>query len=427
MLFEIIAIAVCLVFSAFFSGSETAMTAASRARLHQLVRDGNKTAAVAHRIRENKEMFIGTILVGNNIVNISAASIGTVLFIHAFGEEYGPIYATIALTILVLIFGEVLPKTVAIHHADKVSLIIARPLALIIRILWPLTMVVRFVIRNILQVLRIDIDKRDIDVLAAIDVIRGTIDMHHAEGSVMKENRDMLGSVLDLAQREVSEVMLHRKNVFSIDIGLEPEAIVQQMMGCPHSRVPLWKDEPENIIGVLHIRDLMQLVSTAKIGLTREMIRRVALRPWFVPESTNLADQLKAFRMSRKHFACVVDEYGAWQGIVTLEDILEEIVGEIDDEHDRVGIATIIPVGEGAVRVDGKTTLRDLNRHLDWNLPDDNATTIAGLVLHEARVIPEKGSVFEFYGYRIKVEEKKANQITQLMVERLPEQEAEAA
>ncbi len=254
----------------------------------------------------------------------------------------------------------------------------------------------------------------------AMEAIRGAIDLHHSEGAVVKEDRDRLGGILDLGEREVCEIMIHRKRVFSIDLSQDPDSIINEALGCNFSRIPLWQDAPDNIVGVLHIRDLLRLVRERKL-ITREMIRQVAQRPWYVPETTTLADQLQAFRTKRKHFACVVDEYGAWLGIVTLEDIIEEIVGEIADEHDPIGIAEIIPYGTRAFRVAGTVTIRDINRQLEWELPDEDATTVAGLLLYEARCIPDKGAVFEFHGYRFVVTEKKANQLTQLVIEPVDE------
>lgn len=416
--FEIIILVVCIAFSAFFSCSETALTAVSRPRMFARMQEGVRRAALVIRLRDMKDALIGTILLGNNIVNIAAASVGTVLAIRIFGEEYGPLLATIILTFVVLIFGEVLPKTLAIHHADRVSMALAPVLHVIIRLLWPLTRLVHYIAQALFWLLRIDLNVKNED---AAEAIRGTIELHHHEGEMVKTDRDMLGSILDLNDRSVSEVMIHRSKVESIDLGLDPESILSAAITSNHSRIPLWKDHAENIVGIVHVKDLLRLVRQQKIGITREMIRRVAQKPWFVPESTSLADQLTAFRTRRKHFACVVDEYGAWLGIVTLEDIIEEIVGEIDDEHDPLEMAEIIRFGDRAYRVTGTVTIRDINRQLDWDLPDDHATTVAGLVLHEARVIPDVGAAFEFYGYRFTIEEKRANQITQLLVEKLEE------
>ena len=415
---EFLIILVCIFFSAFFSGSETALTAMSRARMYALKQQGVRRAQLVLNLRDKKDKLIGTILLGNNIVNIGAASVGTVISIKLFGDEWGPAVATVALTVVILIFGEVIPKTLAIYHADKVSLALSPLLAVIVKILAPFTWLVQKITWFILRLLGVKLDSAS-SAMSAAEVLRGTIEMHHHEGEVEKDDRDMLASILDLNDRTLEEVMIHRSQVESFDVGLDPEVLIAQVIASNHSRIPLWKDHPENIVGVLHFKDLLRLVRAQKIGITREMIRRIAHKPWFVPETTLLSDQLNAFRSERKHFACVVDEYGAWLGIVTLEDIIEEIVGEIDDEHDPLVIADIMPFGEHAHKVAGTVTIRDLNRHLDWDLPDENASTVAGLVLHEARVIPDVGAVFEFYGYRFTIAEKRANQITQLYIEKL--------
>jgi len=407
----------CLAFSAFFSAAETALTAVNRATMFARMQEGNRRAALVVRLCERKESLISTILLGNNIVNITAASVGTVLAIHLYGSEYGPLVATLVLTVVVLIFGEVLPKTLAIKHPDRTAMLLAPMLHIILQFLHPLNWLLQKALRLIFWLLRINHAGGQVG--DANELLRGTIELHHHEGEMEREDRDMLGSILDLGERSVSEVMTHRSKVESIDIALEPETIISAMIASSHSRLPLWKDNAENIIGVLHQKDLFRLMRQQKIGITREMIRRIAQKPWFVPETTSLDDQLTAFRSKRKHFACVVDEYGAFLGIVTLEDIIEEIVGEIDDEHDLLAMAEINPFGDSAYRVAGTVTIRDLNRQLDWDLPDENATTIAGLVLHEARVIPDKGAMFEFFGYRFTVAEKRANQITQIIIEKL--------
>ncbi len=384
------------------------------------MQQGVKRAKLVITLRDKKDKLIGTILLGNNIVNIGAASVGTVICIKMFGAEWGPAIATVALTVIVLIFGEVLPKTLAIYHADRLSLLLSPLLAVIVKLLAPFTWVVQAIVRAILSVFGVKLDSST-NAISAAEALRGTIDMHHHEGEVEKDDRDMLASILDLNDRTVEEIMIHRSKVESIDIGLDPETVIALAIASNHSRIPLWKDNPENIVGVVHFKDLLRLVRAQKVGITREMIRRIAHKPWFVPETTTLDDQLNAFRSERKHFACVVDEYGAWLGIVTLEDIIEEIVGEIDDEHDPLMIAEIMPFGDHAYKVAGTVTIRDLNRQMDWDLPDENAATVAGLVLHEARVIPDLQATFEFYGYRFTVVEKRANQITQLLIEKLAE------
>lgn len=422
---ELLIIFVCLLFSAFFSASETALTALSRARIYHLVKDGNKAALRVEKLREKKEALIGGILLGNNTVNIASASVGTSLAISIWGDEIGPLYATIIMTLVVLIFGEVLPKTIAINTSEQVALKVARPLSHIIRLFAPITALVQMLINLILKIFGIDLTQTQ-SLSSAADAIRGTIELHHSEGEMEKADRDMLGSILDLSDREIVEVMIHRKNVYSIDLAQEPDAMIQQAINSVHSRIPLYKDNPDNIVAVLHVKDVLKLVTSAKIGITREMIRRIASKPWFVPDTTSMSEQLFAFRQKRQHFACVVDEYGTFEGIVTLEDIIEEIVGDIDDEHDMLHIGDINPFGDSAWRVAGTVTIRDLNRHLDWDLPDDNATTIAGLILHEAEMIPEQGAIFEFFGMRFKIEERTGNQLTQILIETIDDDQPSA-
>jgi Mg2+/Co2+ transporter CorB len=415
---ELIVMVVLVILSGFFSASETALTAVSRERLFSLIKLGVRRAVIAEKLRKNKDALMGTVLLGNTLLNIATASLATVLALRIIGEEYGPFVATFFTTFVLLIFAEMLPKVLAFHRAESVSLWVSPLLLVFERMLYPITLGTQWIVRAVLRLFGINLTQSK-NILSAADALRGAIAMHHHEGDVEKDDRDMLASILDLNERTLEEVMIHRSQVESVDIGLDPEQLIAQVIASNHSRIPLWKDHPENIVGVLHFKDLLRLVRAQKIGITREMIRRIAHKPWFVPETTLLADQLDAFRTQRKHFACVVDEYGAWLGIVTLEDIIEEIVGEIDDEHDPLDIADIMPFGEHAYKVAGSVTIRDLNRHLDWDLPDDHAATIAGLVLHEARVIPDNGAVFEFYGYRFTIAEKRANQLTQLLVEHL--------
>jgi Mg2+/Co2+ transporter CorB len=421
LLFSLLTIALCVMASAFFAGAETAVTGVSAARIFHLMQDGDARAEKIHTLQKDKEALIGSLLLGNSAVHILGSALAAGLAIKLYGEE-GVFYASAVMTVVVVTFGEVLPKTYAILNSERVSLRISYLLWIICGVLQPFTRVIQWIDYPFLRMLGVRGGaSHHGSLVSATEAIRGTIELHHHEGDMEKGDRDMLGSILDLSQREISEVMVHRKQVESIDIGLDPDAIIGAAIASTHSRIPLYKDNSENIVGILHMKDLFRLIRQQKIGITREMIRRIAQKPWFVPDTTALADQLNAFRSKRKHFACVVDEYGDWLGIVTLEDIIEEIVGEIDDEHDPLAIADVMPFGDSAYRVAGRVTIRDINRQLGWDLPDEHATTMAGLVLHEARVIPEVGASFEFFGYRFTVEERRANQITMLTLEKLAE------
>ena len=417
LLISLLAIALLIGCSAFFSGSETALTAISRARIFRLVMDGNRRAEIVSKLRREKESLIGTILLGNTAVNVCVSALATTVTIQYLDENW-VVATSVALTIALLIFGEVMPKTIAIQNSERFSLFVAPMVALLVKLFSPVTVTIRSFIRLLLRLFGVDITKSN-TLISASDVIRGTIELHHREGEMVKQDRDMLGSILDLNDITVADVMVHRKQMETIDLGLPVEIIIRKAISSTHSRIPLWKDEPDNICGVLHVKNLVRAISE-KSQLARADIEAILHTPWFIPESTNLRDQLLAFRQQRQHFALVVDEYGALLGIVTLEDIIEEIVGDIDDETDKRMPLNIRAVGDGAYVMDGTVTIRDLNRELDWNLPDEDASTIAGLLIHEARLIPEIGAAFDFHGYHFVVVDKKINQITRVRMKKLP-------
>jgi Mg2+/Co2+ transporter CorB len=408
-----------LLISAFFAAAETALTAVSRARIYQLVMDGNKRAKIVSRLRKEKEAMIGTVLLGYNAVNIAASVLATSLSIRFFGEGEGLVATTMIMTLLVVVFTEVLPKTYAIHNSERASLALAAPLSFVVKLLLPITRSIQIFIRILLKCLGVDITKSN-TLVSATDVLRGTIELHHREGKMIKQDRDMLGSILDLNDIEVQDIMVHRMEVETLDADLSAEELIKKAVSTMHSRIPLWRGEPDNIIGMLHTKDLIKIMRERQNSLTSDDILSICKKPWFIPETTDLHEQLLAFRSKRQHFAFVVDEYGAWQGIVTLEDIIEEIVGNIEDEHDEATI-DIQKIDESTYLIDGSVSLRDLNRYLGWNLPDDTASTIAGLLIHEAETIPSIGEVFNLYGFNCTVVDKSAMQITKLKMEKLPE------
>lgn len=417
LLFYGMAIFFCLLLSAFFSASETALTAVSRARIYQLAMNGNKRARIVGNLRRNKESLIGAILLGNNAVNIGASALATSLGIQLLGDETGLLIVTVLMTMLVVIFCEVLPKTYAIQNAERTSLALSPILTLLVKCLYPVTQCVQLFIRLLLKIFGVDITRSN-TLISATDVIRGTIELHHREGQMIKQDRDMLGSILDLDDIEANEVMVHRKHVETINADLPPQELIRQAVNTMHSRIPVWRGQPDNIIGLLHVKNLIKVINERRGELTSSNILAICHKPWFIPETTSLRDQLLAFRHKRQHFAFVVDEYGGWQGIVTLEDIIEEIVGDIDDEHDEA-YNDILPAGPDVYLVEGSVTVRDLNRNLDWNLPDDEASTVAGLLLHKAEAIPSVGESYEIAGVRFTVLEKDAMQITRLRLHKL--------
>ena len=405
-----------ILISAFFSGSETALTAASRARMHAMEQDGSARARLVSSLIGNPEKLIGAILLGNNLVNILASVLATSLFLSVFGEA-GLVYATLTMTALVLIFGEVMPKTYAITNPDRAALAVAPLIRLAVALFGPITNAVQMIVRLFLRLLGPGVAE-GAAVLSAHEELRGAIDLHHKEGGVIKTDRDMLGGVLDLMALEVEDVMIHRTKMHTINTDDSPEKIVNQVLSSPYTRLPLWKDEAENIVGVLHAKTLLQAVHDASGDWSKVDPLDIATPPWFVPDTTSLRAQLNAFLKRKEHFALVVDEYGEVQGLVTLEDILEEIVGEITDEHDELETG-VRPLGDGSVQVDGSVPTRDLNRAMDWDLPDEEATTLAGLVIHKSQTIPQPGQVFTFDGFRFEVLRRHRNKITTLKVTKL--------
>lgn len=401
--------------SGFFSGSETALTATSKARMLTLEKEKDARARRVNHLIADRESLIGAILLGNNLVNILAASLASAVFLAMFGEAGVPI-ATLVMTLLVLIFAEVLPKTYALSNPDRLALTVSLPLRFFVMIFAPVVAAVQAVVRLTLRLLGANVEG---PVLSAHEEIRGHIDLHHQEGGVVKTDRDMLGGVLDLRELTVDDVMVHRKNLVMLDIEQPPAELVEAALTSPHTRLPLYQDDAENIVGVLHARDLARALHQAGGDADKIDINAIKREPWFVPETTPLQEQLTNFRAKREHFALVVDEYGGLMGVITLEDILEEIVGDIEDEHD-VAVEGVAPLPDGFVMVEGATPIRDVNRALDWELPDDEAVTIAGLVIHEAQTIPEAGQVFRFHGVQFEILERKRNQITRMRLKAEP-------
>jgi Mg2+/Co2+ transporter CorB len=394
--------------SAFFSGSETALTAASQARMHHRARKGDRRAQTVRQLREDKETLLGALLLGNNLVNIMAASIATSVLVALFGEA-GVAVTTLGMTLLLLIFAEVLPKTVAITHPDRTALLVAPTVRWVVRILRPAVLGVRLIVRGLLRLLRLEGPAAGSEE-AQVEELRGAIELHRGEDPDTHVERMMLRSVLDLAEVEVIDVMTHRSRMVSVDAGLPVDEIVAQVLGSPYTRIPLWRDQPDNIVGVLHAKALLRAIRSSQETLDATKLQEIATDAWFIPDSTTLWDQLQAFRKRREHFALVVDEYGALLGIVTLEDILEEIVGDITDETD-VSVPGVRLQPDGSITAPGSATIRDLNRQFDWSLPDAKATTIGGLILYEARMIPEAGQTFEFFGFRFRILRRIGNRI----------------
>ncbi|RFC62918.1 HlyC/CorC family transporter [Fulvimarina endophytica] len=404
---------VLICFSAFFSGSETALTAVSRARLMSYEKNGDVRATLVQKLIEKNDRLIGALLIGNNLVNILASSLATTAFLGIFGQS-GVVYATIAMTILVVIFAEVLPKSAAIAAPDGFALRVSRPVSVVVATLGPLTRIVNWIVRQLLKLLGAGRDS-SASLLTAHEELRGAVEVLHREGSLVNADRNRLGGLLDLHELEVSDVMVHRTGMRQVNAEDPPADIVKQILESPYTRLPVWRGHYDNIVGIVHAKDLLRALNEVGNDPSKIDILKVCSNPWFVPETTTLQDQLNAFLRRRTHFAVVVDEYGEVEGLITLEDILEEIVGNIADEHD-IDMQGVTTEADGAVVVDGQIPIRDLNRALDWNLPDEEAVTIAGLVIHETGTIPEERQAFTFFQKRFTVLKRDKNRIAKLRI-----------
>jgi Mg2+/Co2+ transporter CorB len=408
----VLLVLVCLLLSAFFSGSETALTASSRASMLRLEKQGSRRAAIVNRLLATRERLLGALLLGNNAANITASTLATGVMLSWFGEV-GVVYATVVMTLVVLVFAEVLPKTAAFNAPDRIALAVAQPLAWAVRLFSPALFAVEAFVKMILRVVGMHVEGEAL--LSPHEELRGTVDLLHREGAVGKLDRDMFSGLLDLRDLTVADVMIHRTEMITVCADLPSDEVVKSVLDAAVTRIPLWRGKPENIVGVLHAKDLLRAVQAADGDLAKIDATAIATPPWFVPDIRPLSEQLKAFRRRKTPFALVVDEYGEMMGLVTLEDILEEIVGDITDEHDIV-VPGVRPQPDGSVNVDGGVPIRDLNRAMDWSLPDGEATTIAGLVIHEARQIPEPGQSFTFHGFRFGVLRRDRNRITALRI-----------
>ncbi|MEM1379176.1 MAG: HlyC/CorC family transporter [Pseudomonadota bacterium] len=408
-----------IMLSGFFSGSETALTATSRARMRSLELKGDRKAETVIQLTEDRERLIGAILLGNNLVNILATSLASSLFEGLF-PGLGVVIATAVMTVLVLVFAEVMPKTAAIARADAIAMLVAPIMRTIVAILAPVVFVVQLIVRATLhRVFGIDVTEMA-SALSVQEELKGAIELHHEEGQMEKEARDLIRGALELEDITVEEIMLHRKQIEMLDVNSPKLSIVEAVLESKHTRIPLYDDDPDNVIGVLHAKDMLRALWKAGNDADSVDFAEIAMKPYFVPDTTTLQEQLDAFKANQMQFALVIDEYGSLRGLVTLEDILEEIVGEIEDEYDAP-VTGVEKHTDGSVVVQGDVTIRDLNRIMDWRLPDEEAVTIAGLVIHEGRCIPDEKQIFSFHGFRFEILGKRRNQVTSLKIVPLKE------
>ena len=405
MIIEIIGIFFLLLLSAFFSSSETAITRISDVKIYQWGENKNKKYIKAKKLMKSREKVIGILLLGNNIVNILASALATSILIGLFGDK-GIIYATLIMTTLIFIFSEVLPKTYAIRESEKLILYASPFIKIFIFILSPINFLVQNLVSSILNITNKETKNNDWK-----QNLRGAILLANNKGDVRKPDRIMLESILDLHEVKVSEIMTHRKNIEGINISENIDLIIDLALKSRFTRLPLWKDNADNIIGTLHVKDLLRARNTN----TNLLINDIMQKPQFISENTSLSEQLNNFKKDTVQMAFVIDEYGDLQGLISLEDILEEIVGEIFDEFDKQ-IAGPEILSDKSVVVDGAMTIRDLNRSMDWKLPDEEASTIAGLVIDIAQKLPSINETIKIDKFHFTVLERQRTRITKINI-----------
>lgn len=410
---QLIGIGVLMLFSGFFSSSETALMASSKPKLHTYEKQGKKAAKRVSRMLHDPETLLATLLLGNNLVNIAASALATKVMLDMFGAA-GLAYATLGMTFLVLIFAEVLPKTLAARYPEALAMFFSLPLVFLIKTLYPFTKLIGYITRAL--IFSMGLGSRRHEPNFGEDDVRGAIGLGLHHGVLEKSERRMLDSILELDVLTVEEVMTHRSQMNSLDVSLPAEKLYDQVSISAHSRLPIWQDNPDNIIGIIHVKDFYRAYKEAQQNKQKFDLRQIMQAPYFVPEQAIVSDQLLEFRRQRKHMGLVIDEYGDIMGIVTLEDILEEIVGEIEDEHDEVR-PTFIRQKDGSVILPGSFPLRDANREFDWHLSDDEeSVTIGGLIIETAERIPEVGEKLYLDGYVFEVMAKRRQAVTRVKV-----------
>jgi putative hemolysin len=393
--------------SAFFSGSETALMAVDRWRIRQLAKK-KKRARLVEKTLEEPEKFIGTILFGNNLVNVAASALATSLAIDLLGEG-GVLWATVIMTLVILVFAEITPKTIAAYYPEKISILIVRPIYALIRILYPLVRVLSATSSKLIAFLRLEKPGRES--ISSIEEIASMIKTVREEGILRKRDEDMIQAVLSLGRIKVESVMVPMRDVVAFDMTTSYESVLAGVKKTEFSRYPIYEEKKGEVSGFVHIRDLLKWSDQPGEFSLKNVVRQAS----YVPEGKSVRQQLVDFQRSKVHLAFVVDEYGEVVGIVTLEDVLEEIVGEIQDEHDRL-LRRIQPRPDGSFLVDGSLSIRDLNKWLGWNLPEDGYQTLAGLVLTLLGHLPETNEEVEWEGFHFRVEEMFAKAITRVRI-----------
>ena len=412
MLFIVVSfIAALLGLAALISATETAITATSPGLIQKLKSEGNKKAELLLGLLKIKEKVISTLLIGNSIANTLCTTIATGVFIETFGDDMGTLISSIVMSFTIIVFSEVIPKAIAVAKSEKVALMATPVLLVFLKILQPINIALGYITRGFCFIFRIDLKQK----VSAADEVRGVIEHHLSEGNVFKDDRDMLGGILDIRNLVIADIIIHRSSIVAINIDTPTDKIIKTVLSSNHTRIPFWEDDHDNIIGIMHVRDLLSNIYDTKSKYTEIDVRSLLSDTVFVPNNSLVTQQLQMFREGQTHLACVVDEYGDLQGIITLEDILEEIVGQIYDEHDT-GKSKIKAKSENEFIIDGSLPIRDLNREFNWQIPESDATTLAGFIITKMERLPNQGEFLIEKNLKMIVKKKSENRIKTIQV-----------
>ena len=415
---NIIIVSILLLVSAFFSACETAITAYSKPKMYNMASEGNKMANLVLSLQSDIGLVISAILTCATLLNAMAVAVTTDLFTEMLGD-YAIIFAPIVTSIFIVLFAEVLPKMYTITDPIKILLPSVRIINYTYVALRPLNRIIGFIAHQLMKLIKTTKRTTTDELNDSIDELKGAIALHKGKDiNDTNKEKEMLNSVLALSNLTVGEIMTHRKNVTMICADNPIEDIIKVALETSYTRIPLWSKNPDNIVGVLHVKDLLRYLRLNS-GSAKINIVDIAMKPRFIPESKDLLSQLQSFRTNHEHFALVIDEYGSFFGIVTLEDIIEEIVGDIEDEHDITHPNGIITEDDGSYIVDGIVNIRDLNREIGTNFTSDTASTIAGLVINSIGIIPLQGQIFIINGYRFEILRRQRAQVTKMRMQRV--------
>ena len=406
---SIIIIFFLLIISGLLSGSETSITSVSKSKIHKLSNRGDARAKKVLKLIEKKNDLVSSILIGNNIINILASVLATALLIKYYGDK-GILYSTVVMSALIVIFSEVFPKNYALLRPDRFVLTLSGPLTIFSKLLLPFILFLRFINFIIFKLMRVDTANKVTSKTARED-IRNIINMHEDEGRLLKDESDMLNAILDLKEITVEKIMTHRKNIYSINIE-ETDTFFTKIAKSSFSRIPVWKDNPNNILGLVHAKNVLSnLDENGALDINK--IKENLIKPWFIPETTKAKDQLNEFIKRKEKLAFIVDEYGELMGLISMEDIIEEIVGNIFDEKDfsTIGIRRL---ENNIFRIRGDVNIRDINRELDIAIPEGSSSTIAGYIIDQTESFPDVGQIFAYDGIIYEIINKNKNQITQI-------------